>query len=91
MTTAHIYELGAKAFLAGETLAFCPYDAISSSEAHDTWKDGWLDASRAHWRAHKFAIVARHAKTSLFAAHRLALQRSAVRDGLNELRLDGQP
>jgi ribosome modulation factor len=91
MTKAHIYELGAKAFLAGQTLAFCPYDAISSSGAHDAWKDGWLDANRANWRAHKFAIVARHARTSLFSAHRLALQRSAVRDALNELRLDGQP
>jgi hypothetical protein len=85
MTKAHIYELGTKAFLAGETLAFCPYDAISSSEAHDAWKDGWLDASRAHWRAHRFAIVARHATASLFSAHRLALQRAAVRDALNEL------
>ena len=69
MTHAHIYELGMKAYLAGNTLTGCPYDSAICSEAYDAWKDGWLDARRAHWR--RFAAH-RHAKTSLLATNRLA-------------------
>ena len=52
MTHAQIYELGTKAYLAGDTLTDCPYHPAICSEAYDAWRDGWLDASanRAHWR-----------------------------------------
>ena len=52
MTRAHVYELGMKAYLAGNMLTGCPYDLAICSDAYSAWKDGWLDASlrRAHWR-----------------------------------------
>jgi hypothetical protein len=58
MTHAHIYQLGMKAYLFGRTLTDCPYDPALCSEAYDAWRDGWLDASRAHWRRHSLAIAA---------------------------------
>ncbi len=77
MRHAHIYELGMKAYLAGNTLTDCPYDPAICSETYAVWRDGWLDASRAHWRRHSLAIVAlRHAKTSRPAADRAALDAS---------------
>lgn len=73
MTHAHIYELGIKAYLAGNTLTDCPYDPTICSKTYDAWRDGWLDASRARWRRHSHAMAAlRHAKTSQLAADRLA-------------------
>ena len=65
MTRAHVYELGIKAYLAGNMLTGCPYDLAICSDAYSAWKDGWLDASRARSRRHARLIAARrHAKTS---------------------------
>ena len=58
MTRAHLYELGMKAYLAGNTLTGCPFDLAICSEAYDAWKDGWLDASRARWRRHARVVAA---------------------------------
>ena len=72
MTLAHVYELGMKAYLAGGTLTDCPHDPANCSKAYDAWRDGWLDASRAHGRRHALAVAAhRHAKASPLAADRL--------------------
>jgi len=54
-----------KAYLADNTLTGCPFDLAICSEAYIAWKDGWLDASRAHWRRHARAVAAhRRAKHS---------------------------
>jgi hypothetical protein len=50
MTHGSVYQLGAQACLVGLSLGLNPYNVAFSPEAHEAWKDGWLDASRGRRR-----------------------------------------
>lgn len=64
MTYARSYQQGVKAYLDSKLFSGNPYDAAIYPEAHDAWKDGWLDASRSRRRIHALEIAARlYAKT----------------------------
>ena len=50
MTPDYIYEQGANDYNQGIPLSGNPYNPALSSVAHEAWRDGWLDASRARGR-----------------------------------------
>ncbi len=52
MTQARLFQTGVKAYLAGSSLRSNPFDCATSADAYEAWKDGWLEASHAFWRAH---------------------------------------
>ncbi len=52
MTHARLYQHGVKAYRTGQPLNCNPYDFDVCSEAHEGWKEGWLDASHEHRRRH---------------------------------------
>lgn len=51
MTYAQCYQQGVKAYLHSKLLDGNPYNFAIYPEAHDAWKDGWLDANHARRRA----------------------------------------
>ncbi len=50
MTLGYVYEQGIKDYNEGIPLDRNPYNPAISASAHEAWKDGWLDASRARGR-----------------------------------------
>jgi hypothetical protein len=50
MIPAYIYDHGTKAYNEGVPLSGNPFNPASSAAAHEAWRDGWLDASRARAR-----------------------------------------
>ncbi len=64
MTYARCYQQGVKAYLHSKLLNGNPYNCAVYPEAHDAWKDGWLDANHARRRVHALEAAARvYAKT----------------------------
>jgi hypothetical protein len=59
MTQACIYQQGMRDYLRGIPLSGNPYNPAICMEAHDAWKDGWLDASRARGRLRALEMAAR--------------------------------
>ena len=59
MTNACVYQHGMRSYLNGVPLSGNPYNPAHSIDAHEAWKDGWLDASRARGRARASEIAAR--------------------------------
>jgi len=59
MTHASIYQHGMRDYLEGIPLSRNPFDRIISIEAHEAWRDGWLDASRARGRVLALEIAVR--------------------------------
>ena len=50
MAPVYIYEHGMNDYNEGIPLSSNPYHPALSTAAHEAWKDGWLDASRARGR-----------------------------------------
>jgi hypothetical protein len=48
-----------RGYLEGIPLSGNPYNPVICIEAHEAWKDGWLDASRARGRLRALEIAAR--------------------------------
>jgi hypothetical protein len=59
MTHAYVYQHGMRGYLEGIPLSGNPYNPAICIEAHEAWKDGWLDASRARGRLRALEIAAR--------------------------------
>lgn len=59
MTQAYIYQHGMRAYLEGVPLSGNPYNPALGIDAHEAWKDGWLDASRARGRRRALENAAR--------------------------------
>jgi len=57
MTPAQIYQRGIKAYIDGSPLADSPHNSSLYPEAHDAWRDGWLDARRALSRIHALEVA----------------------------------
>ena len=69
MTHASIYQHGMRDYLEGIPLSRNPYDPVISIEAHEAWKDGWLDASRARGRLLALATAGRSYASPATWAH----------------------
>ncbi len=52
MTHARVFQHGVKAYLDCKLLCSNPYEPAVDPEAHEAWRDGWLDARRARRRIH---------------------------------------
>ena len=50
MIPGYVYDHGARDYNEGISLSRNPYDPLASPGAHEAWRDGWLDASRARGR-----------------------------------------
>lgn len=50
MIPSYIYDHGSKAYNEGVPLSRNPHNPATSAGAHEAWRDGWLDASRARAR-----------------------------------------
>jgi hypothetical protein len=50
MTPGYVYEHGSRDYNEGVSLSRNPYNPAGSPAAHEAWRDGWLDASRARGR-----------------------------------------
>ena len=61
MTPGYIYDYGMKDYNEGIPLSRNPYNPTLSTVAHEAWKDGWLDASRARGRRLRALEVAARA------------------------------
>lgn len=90
MTHARIYQQGVKAFFNAKPLGRNPYDSAINSEAHEAWKDGWLDANHSRWRLYA-SLAAMRAYVSKDAISAIAVPRMEMPDASWRTILKGRP